>query len=272
MVSGMVIDPTPYPEVNRMLEELFESLQTILGSHLIGMYLDGSLTSGDFDQDSDIDFVVVTDGEITSDLFSALQAMHERLAAMDSVWAIQLEGSYIPKYALRRYDPAHTLYPNIERGKGERLKMVNHDETWDTHRYVLRERGIVLAGPPAHTLIDPVLTSHLRQAMLSLLSGWVMQILNKPTLMKHHGYQAYIVHSLCRMLYTLQYGTVVSKQMAAGWAQATLDERWIPLIEQTWEGRHDPDSETSPEEVNETLEFIRYTLERSRQFQPPTAA
>ena len=259
--------PTLYLEVNALLQVLLESVQTILGSHFIGLYLEGSLASGDFDQDSDIDFVVVTDDEISDDLFSALQAMHERIAAMDSWWAIQLEGSYISQRALRRHDPAHARHPDIERGKGERLKMVYHDEAWDIHRYVLRERGITLTGPAPRDLIDPVSPTRLRQAMLTLLPGWASQILREPAQIKYRGYQSYTVLSLCRALYTLQYGTVVSKPVAAHWAQATLSERWAPLIERTWMGRHNPDSEASSENVNETLEFIRYALERSQQFE-----
>ena len=94
---------TPYPEVAMLLEELLRSVRTVLGDHFVGMYLDGSLTSGDFDQDSDIDFVVVTDIDISGSLFLALQAMHDRIATIDSWCAIQLEGSYISQPALRRY-------------------------------------------------------------------------------------------------------------------------------------------------------------------------
>lgn len=146
--------PTPYPEVNRLLEEVLTGIQPILGKHLIGMYLDGSLAYGSFDQDSDIDFVVVTDQDITGDLFLALQAMHDRINALDSVWAIQLEGSYISRHAVRRYDPEHSLHPNLERGLGERLKMAVHDETWAVHRYLLRQSSIILLGPPPQSLID----------------------------------------------------------------------------------------------------------------------
>jgi hypothetical protein len=252
--------PTPYPEVNTLLQELLESVQAILGSHFVGLYLDGSLSSGDFDQDSDVDFVVVTDDEISGDLFSALQAMHERIATIDSWCATQLEGSYISQRALRRYDPAHTLHPNIERGRGERLKMIHHDEARDIHRHVLRERGITLAGPAPRALIDPVSPTRLRQAMLTLLPGWAAQILREPAQIKYRGYQSYTVLSLCRVLYTLQYGTVVSKPVAARWAQATLSEHWVPLIERAWAGRHDPGSEASSEDVSETLEFIRYAM------------
>jgi hypothetical protein len=204
-----VTHPTPYPEVNAVLFELLSGVQTILGNHFVGMYLEGSLASGDFDQDSDIDFVVVTDDEISGDLFSALQAMHDRIAAIDSWCATQLEGSYISRHALRRHDPADALHPNIERGKGERLKMVHHDDGWVIHRHILRERGITLAGLAPQILIDPVSPNDLKRAMLGLLQGWATQILGAPVQMKRRGYQSYTVLSLCRILYTLEHGTVV---------------------------------------------------------------
>ena len=49
--------PTPYADVNSVLLELLTGVQNILGPHFVGMYLYGSLANGDFDQDSDVDFV-----------------------------------------------------------------------------------------------------------------------------------------------------------------------------------------------------------------------
>src|SRR4051794_34908855 len=146
--------PTPYADINTLLHEVLVGVQQILGSHFVGMYLEGSLVSEDFDQDSDIDFVVVTSEDVSSDQFAALQAMHDRIATIDSWYAIQLEGSYISLQALRRHDPAHALHPNIERGPGERLKMAYHDTAWLVHRSILRDRGVTLAGPAPQTLID----------------------------------------------------------------------------------------------------------------------
>lgn len=249
-----------------MLLELLGNVQHILGSHLIGMYGDGSLANGDFDEASDIDFVVVTDEDVSATQFSALQRMHDQLAATDSPWAMELEGSYVGQHALRRYDPANALHLNIERGPGERLKLVHHDAAWITHRYILREHGITLMGPAPSSLIDPVSPTLLRQAMVSFLPAWAAHLHNNPAQITHRGYQSYIVLSLCRVLYTLHHGTVVSKLVAARWAQATLGEQWVRLVEHAWEGRHNAQQEASPEDVNETLEFLRYTVERSKQF------
>jgi hypothetical protein len=70
------------------------------------------------------------------------------------------------------------------------------------------------------------------------------------------------------MLYTLQHGEVASKRTAARWAQETLDERFVNLIEGAWEGRHYPDRPASPEQVQGTLELIKFTLRRSDENYP----
>jgi predicted nucleotidyltransferase len=268
--------PIPYPEVNAILHELLTIVQSILGNHFIGMYLFGSLATGDFDQDSDVDYVVVTDDVLSNELVLALQDMHVRIATIDSWCATQLEGSYVPQGALRQYDPVHALHLHIDRGKGEQLKKMQLDSAllsrawwggWVLLRDSLREKGITLAGPAPLTLIDPVSPEELRQAALAILQGWAAQILDTPTEIDSRGYQSYTALTLCRILYTLQHGSVASKPVAARWTQETLDPRWIPLIERAWVGRQNGGLKAEPHDVNETLNFIRYTLERSQQFE-----
>ena len=48
----MQTDPTPYAEINTLLDRLLLRIQTILGKKLIGLYLFGSLVTGDFDHKS----------------------------------------------------------------------------------------------------------------------------------------------------------------------------------------------------------------------------
>jgi hypothetical protein len=255
--------PTPYPEVNSVLQDLLACVTQILNRHFIGMYLEGSLANGDFDEDSDIDFVVVVDEYVSESIFSALGAMHERINLLDTQWSTNLEGSYIPTNVLRRYDPGHTDVPNIERGSGERLKMVHFDETWNVHRYILRERGIVITGPDPKTLIDPISSDDLRQAMLPALHSWATQILNHPDEIARRGYQSYTALSLCRILYTLEFGDIVSKLQAARWVKETQGERWCVLIDRAWVGRHHPQWPASDDDIHQTLELIRYALDRA---------
>jgi len=265
--------PTPYPEVNTILNVLLAEAQAILEEQFIGLYLYGSLACGGFDQHSDVDFVVVTQAELPAARFTALQEMHAHLSTLDSWCATQLEGSYIPRAALRCYDPVHALHVHIDRGEGELLKSMRLDSDslrrawwggWVILRSNLWEYGITLAGPAPHTLIDPVTPDDLRQATLALLHGWAAKIPEDPTQMDARGYQSYIVLTLCRILYTLQHGISVSKPIAIDWARETLGERWVPLIDRAWSGRQNPQSEIPSDDINETLAFIRYTVEQSQ--------
>ncbi|MDQ6693547.1 MAG: DUF4111 domain-containing protein [Chloroflexota bacterium] len=276
--------PTPYPDLNKLLNRLLQNVATILGPHFVGMYLEGSLANDAFDEASDIDFIVVTDQDVTEDLFLALQAMHDRIALFDARWGFELEGSYVAQQALRRHVPfsdlqtgghqvnahahptypLHPIYPNIERGQGERLKMAPHDEAWLVHLAILRERGITLAGPPPQSLVDPVTPGELRQAMLHVLRDWPAPLLQEPERLGVWGLHTYVVVTLCRMFYTLHYGTVASKATAARWAQETLDREWQPLIERAWAWRYHPQPTASAEEVEGTMAFIRYALAYSQ--------
>ena len=247
------------------MQVLLEDAQAVLGSQFVGMYLEGSLASGDFDHASDIDFVVVTRQEVSPKAFTALHAMHERFNQMDARLAVELEGSYLSRGALRRYDPACDVHPNIERGKGERLKLVEHGEAWVIHRHILWKRGITLAGPALQSLIDPVTPDDLRKGMHSLLQVWGSHLLSHPSEMSFHGYQCYVVLSLCRILYTLDQADVVSKQTAKRWAQDEFGEPWRGLIQRAWEGRLDSSLPDVSDDFQQTLDFIRFTLEHSQQ-------
>ncbi len=256
-MSQHSVAPTDYPEVNSILGELLSGAQRALGDHFVGMYLDGSLAIGEFEPDkSDIDFVVVTDADVFSTIFEVLKTMHQRIAGGASRWGRELEGSYISKRALR-YERRPAAHPYIDRGSV--LAMV-HPETgyWPIHRYMLREHGVVLAGPLPHTLIDPVAPEDLRDAVRGILREWWTPMLTEGPLLQNSLYRCYAVLTMSRMLYTLRHGTIVTKPVAAKWAQGTLDRRWTPLIQRAlaW-------SADVPPDLGETLAFIQHTVEFS---------
>ena len=269
--SSMKLSPTPYPEVNTVLNELLPEVQGILGNQFIGMYLYGSLAYGGFDQDSDVDFIVVTEDDLPDALFTALQKMHTRIAKLDSWCATQLEGSYIPRHSLQTFDSVHVLHLHIDRGKDEHLqRMLIEDDRlsrawwggWVFMRAILWEHGIALAGPDPQTFIEPVPPGELKQAAQATLEGWLEPFLKDIGELANPGYQPYCVLTLCRILYTLEYDAIASKQVAARWVQETLGEPWIALIDRAWFGRHDPHAKASKVDVDGILDFIRFTLDR----------
>jgi len=196
--------------------------------------------------------------------------MYAHVAALDSWCATQLEGSYIPQHALQHYDLIRVLHLHIDRGQGKHLQKMHIEDDnlsrawwggWVFIRAVLWEIRIKLAVPIPRSFIEPVSPSELKQAALATLEGWIKPLLEEPAELVNPGYQPYCVLTLCRILYSLEKDAIASKQVAACWAQETLGEPWVNLIERAWVGQHNPQVKVQPVDVDGTLDFIRCTLE-----------
>jgi predicted nucleotidyltransferase len=249
--------PTPYSDVNEILTLLLKSVQEILGNQLVGMYLYGSLSSGDFDpQSSDIDFLVVTTSTLSDKAIAELRSMHQRIWKSSLKWSSKLEGSYIPKRDIRRHDPHSPPCPTVNEGK---FYLDKRGSDWIIQRHVIREQGIILTGPEPKTLIDPVSPEDIRRAVAGVLQEWWLPMLEDPSWLKNHGseYHAFAILSMCRALYALEHGVIVSKPVAAHWAQKELGERWSQVIEQALAQQAGHEARSM---YNESLEFIKYTI------------
>jgi len=246
--------PTPYAEVNALVRRLLTKMQAVLGEHLVGLYLCGSLALGDFDPaSSDVDFLAVTEDELPETLIDQLGEMHAEIAASENPYARRHEGSYISRAAVRRYDAANARHPRMS--TDEPFGLEAHDSGWNLQRAIAREHGVVLCGPPPETLIDPVATEDVRAAVCAHLQEWWQSRLDAPEWMRPRDYQAYTVLTLCRVFYTLEHGALCSKPQAAAWAQRAFPQ-WQPLIERAlaWRADHEPD------DVTETMDFLRAAL------------
>jgi hypothetical protein len=245
---------TPYPDIDAVLHLLLTGVQAALGDQFVGMYLHGSLASGDFDpQRSDIDFVVITAGQLPDASISALADLHLRLIDSGLSWATKLEGTYLPQQALRRYTPSDALYPSLNEAS---FYMGRHGSDWVIQSHILREQGIVLAGPDPHSLIDPVAPDDLRQATRELLREWWAPMLHDSARLRSDDYQAYAILTMCRALYTLETGAIASKPAAARWAQAALSEPRSVSIERALAWRPGMPLDM----LDETLDLIQCAL------------
>jgi predicted nucleotidyltransferase len=251
--------PTRDAAANDLILRLLEGVRDALGEQFVGMYLYGSIATGDFRPGmSDIDFLVAVQDELSPRLLTALRRLHARLAAGPSPWAQELEGSYIPVGALRRYDASNAIHPRVERGGGL-LEVRGHGCDWVIQRLILRERGVVLSGPPPADLIDPVSVGEFRDALRQLMREWWAPMCAEPFRLRGRGYRAYAVLTMCRVLYSLESGTVVSKPVAARWAPPLLDERARALVDWALSG----DWAGEDDDYGATIDLIRFTFMRS---------
>lgn len=239
------------------LQILLDDLRAVLGNYFTGMYLYGSLASGDFDLGrSDIDFLVVTSEELPENLISDLEVMHKRIYESGLEWATKMSGAYIPLEAIQKYNPTDPACPLINK---DEFLVARPDIDWVIHRHILYTSGIVIAGPPLQSIIDPVRPEELKEAALTLLrDNWTPWLYNS-ALFHGTGYQPFVVLTMCRTLYTWEHGTVVSKRLSAEWVRKKSDRKWTKLINQAIAWRYgDP-----PGDIRQTQEFMRYVLKEA---------
>lgn len=259
--------PTPYPDLNHVLRHLVERVQAVLGDSFVGAYLQGSFAVGDFDAHSDVDFIIVMEEKLSDEQVEALQDVHQRVYALESAWAQHLEGSYFPKSVLRQPPDGRPLW-FLEHGSRSLIQS-NHCNTLLV-RWVVREHGVTLAGPPPAALVDPITVTALRQAILAAIQERGQKALAEPEPYNNRFEQTYLVLNFCRMLHDLRNGFPGSKLAGANWAKANLDPRWRGLIDRTWAGRPRPEltsrQPADPEDFQATLEFLRYIISEATSY------
>jgi predicted nucleotidyltransferase len=64
---------TPFQELNKVLEKLVSGIEDSLADILLGVYLQESFALGDFDEHSDVDFIVVIKDSLLPDQVEPLQ-------------------------------------------------------------------------------------------------------------------------------------------------------------------------------------------------------
>jgi len=253
------IQPTQYEEINQTLNTLLVNVKDALKEQFVGMYLYGSLASGDFNPEtSDIDFLVIIKDILPETTISQLEAMHNRIWESNSKWASKLEGSYIHQELIRVHDPDGVPCPTVNERK---FFVDRRGSDWIIQRHVIRECGVIVEGPDPKSLIDFVSPDDIRKAVMEILDDWWFSILEDPPWLKKRGteYQAYAVISMCRSLHALEHGMIVSKPKAVQWARAKLGNPWKGIIDKAVDTTY---LEEDDEFLEETLRFIRFVKEK----------
>jgi len=259
----------PYPELQEVLDTFVGSIKMELAENLIGIYLVGSIASGDFDFDSDIDFLVVTKAELTEANIKSLQDIQIKIHDIDYYPAKHLEGSYISISDLndRSTVGEKELY-YFDNGSTVFEQSV-HDNQWHV-RWILRERGITLVGQEPETILDPIpldeLFNEIKRAMLKVMKLFEADMDRPLSFFNSRFGQSFVVLTYCRMLHTLHTGTVQSKRAGMKWAKQFVEPKWIKIIDQAWDERKDVrfgvkiGQRAEQKLLHETLEFIKYAL------------
>jgi predicted nucleotidyltransferase len=270
--SNVRIPALPYPELREVLDIFVTEVEMELAENLVGVYLVGSLASGDFDLDSDVDFLVVINTELSVTNEKRLQNIQIRVHEMDCYPAKHLEGSYISIAALNDWSTVgeKNLY-YFDNGSTTPEQSV-HDNNWHV-RWILRERGITLLGPEPQTFLRPIphaeLLGEMKTSMRQIMPAFEEAIHQPLNFLNSKFGQSFVVLTFCRMLHTLHTGEVQSKKDGAKWAREFVAPEWRKLIDQAWNDREGVRfgvkiSQRADEQLLfETLEFVKYAVARA---------
>jgi predicted nucleotidyltransferase len=264
MSETQISGPTEFAELNEVLGGLVEDAKRILGRDFVGAYLGGSFALGDADANSDCDFISVMRRQPNAEQEAGLRRLHDEIPTRPGHWTKHLEGSYAVLDDLRSSD-----------GMGRKWLFISHGHRqmeWSAHcnrvehRWTLREKAVVLDGPPPRSFVAPVLPAEMRNQMHRAIQTLLPDMASWIKVDDHAWAQRYTVTTLCRMLYSADTGRVASKKASLEWAKQHLDPKWQALFQQALEGRalgFDPDDKPSAALVAETLEFAEYAKEKA---------
>ena len=245
-------------DVAGLVAAIKDGLRAILSDDLVGLYVFGSLTTGNFDDASDVDLLAALAVDLDSGRFARLDRFHRQLVREQPQWDNRIEIAYIAVARLRRIragDPIALISP------GEPFHFSDAGGNWLFNLANLRERGLTLLGPPPHSLIDPIssadLVAHLRPFMHEWRE-WIAQT----ELIHHRPYQGYMIITMCRCLYLWHNGKVATKKEATAWAERAYPA-WAPLIRDALSWRNAGDDPTIDHDATlpEALRFVHVAID-----------
>jgi len=259
----------PYPELRDVLNMFVDEISAELRENLVGIYLVGSIASGDFDLDSDVDFLVVTKTELTEAHMKTLQDIQIKIHNIDCYPAKHLEGSYISIGDLNNWNIVGEKKLYYFDNGSTTYEQSTHDNQWHV-RWILRERGITLVGQKPETILKSIplneMFSEIKTTMLQVMKLFEDEI-NRPLSFFNSRFgQSFAVLTYCRMLHSLHTGTVQSKKAAVKWAKQFVNPKWVKIIDQAWKEREGVrfgakiGQRAESTLLYETLEFIKYAI------------
>lgn len=275
-INEQIIPREPYCELPNVLKRLSTELHRVIDNKIIGIYLVGSLATGDFDIDSDVDFLVVINAELNDYEVSQVEDVHKRIFEQDCYPAKHLEGSYISNAVLNNFENVgKTPIWYIDNGSTS-LEESTHDNQWNV-RWVLRERGIALFGPNPIELLPPIPLYKMRVELIDSMKSIERsfeEVIDEPLSFFNSRFgQSFTVLTICRILQTLKTGKVQSKLDGMKWAIDELDPSWHSFIRQAWKEREGVrfcikiKQLAQKDILLKTLDFVRYGINKSQEIE-----
>lgn len=248
-------------DLKELLEDIASDFPTLLRDNLVGIYVWGSLSHGAFDAAcSDVDCVAVTRRELDSRQFSDLDAWFTKKAEQNR-WTHRIDMRFVIEGEfLDKTSRCCGFYPYL--GKLTRHASDGNPIIWIN----IAECGITLWGQDAKQIAPVVSRQCLNDALLLELNYLKDDLTSNAgdRSSKAFIHNAYAVLTACRILYTAQHGSLVSKERAYSWAMETVPPFWRNIIDAARQNRMKNGGSTTPGLEADALRFVEYVTRAVR--------
>lgn len=215
----------PFP----LLQQILLHYQKILGNHLTGFYVHGSIAFGCFNwRQSDIDFIATVDQTPTlaekESLIRCLLDCEQQCPPKGVEMSVVLE-KYCRNFVYPT--PFELHYSNTHRDLYQAdltsYCRTRHgtDSDLAAHFTVIRKAGIALYGTPISEMFGPVPRKDYLDSILRDVQDAEAEIESAPV---------YLTLNLCRVLAYIREGKIFSKEQGGRWGLQTLSSEYKPVI------------------------------------------
>ncbi|MEO9323712.1 nucleotidyltransferase domain-containing protein [Nocardioides sp. C4-1] len=227
----------PSDETAPALDALVGGVRAVLDDGVLGAYLVGSFALGGADEWSDVDVVAAVEAPPDGQSLEALASIHAHLPDAGG-WAARLEVSYAVAADLRSPMSLGRRWWHV--ADGSRELALSADANTAHTRWVLRERGVTLAGPDPAVLVAEVAPDVLRAEALGIARAQAEELEDHLDRLASAWWQPHVVMTACRVLHTAVHADVVGGAAAARSALAVLDPRHRAVVERAVAARPHP--------------------------------
>ncbi|MGM7635184.1 aminoglycoside adenylyltransferase domain-containing protein [Bacillus sp. Hm123] len=248
-------------EVNSLLLDYTNLLETEFSNVIYGIYLYGSIALSAFDErKSDVDFITILKRSLTNTELGRLSKLHQKMKKMNPL-AERLDGMYIHLADIGKENNDLQPYPCCASGTFKKSQYwdMNHVTWW-----TLKHHGISVTGVHLDELkiltswcdVEKTMSYNLNKYWANKAkSGWYFLL---------DDWVEDAVLTMCRIYCSLKYKKIIPKEKAVEYALQTLPNKWSLLFKETLRLRHGDHTSSffssRWKRAKETKKFLLYMI------------
>ncbi len=219
-------------KVKKVLEELSNFFQEVLGRNLVGIYLHGSLAMGCFNPaSSDIDIIAVIKGKLSLQAKNKLQA-GIRLSSKKYPQN-EFEISVVKQDVLRKFKyPTPFEFHFSKSSKNVSAKNnTGYDNDLVAHFAMVKKRGLCLYGKPIRSIFPNIPKKYFLKS-IAQDAKWSAENVRKAKEKGKCPVPTYAVLNFCRAIAFIRSNEFFSKKEGGEWGLKHLPKKYAPIIKE----------------------------------------